>query len=133
MSLFSSDDRLYTVLQAVFERVQEDPANVESFTNSNLVIRILFTDLDAEVLLDGRQPPMEIFYGETPGDANIEINLTSELLHHIWLGEQNIQRALFMRKIKTKGNIMKAVSLFDLFQECERVYPEIAKAHGVGG
>ena len=75
MAIFRSEQQLYDVLQDVFEAVTVTPNNIESFTRSNLVIRMQTEDPQAEVLLDGRQPPLEVFYGPRPGKANLEISM----------------------------------------------------------
>lgn len=131
MAIFHSVQQLYDVLEAVFVAVAANPANIDPFTHSNLVIRIKTEAPAAEVLLDGRQPPLEVFYGERPGKANIEIVLPADLLHAIWSDQASASEAFFSGKIKTKGNLLKAMQLIDLFRECEKVYPEIARAHGV--
>lgn len=131
MAIFQSDQQLYTVLQDVFERASADAARVASFTSSNLVIRMRTQNPAAEVLLDGRQPPLEVFYGPTPGKANLEIALEADLLHQIWTGAQSGSEAFFSGRIKTKGNLLKAMQLLDLFQEVEQVYSSVAADHGL--
>lgn len=131
MAIFQSDQQLYAVLQDVFVAVAANPENITAFTHSNLVIRMKTEDPAAEVLLDGRQPPLEVFYGERPGKANIEITMPADLLHAIWSDQVSASESFFSGKIKTKGNLLKAMQLIDLFRECERVYPAIASTHGV--
>ena len=125
MAIFQSAEHFYTTMQMVFERISADPTSIEPFTRSNLVIRIHTTMPNAEILLDGRQPPLEVFYGPRPGKANLEITLPADLLHEIWLNQESASQAFFSGRVKTKGNSMKAMQLIELFRECERVYPEI--------
>lgn len=131
MAIFQSAQQLYNVLQEVFTAVAANPANITAFTHSNLVIRMKTENPAAELLLDGRQPPLEVFYGERPGKANIEITLPADLLHAIWLDQASASEAFFSGKIKTKGNLLKAMQLLELFRECECVYPAIATSHGL--
>ena len=133
MAIFHSTEQLYEIIQTVFERLTASPADIATFTHSNLVIRIRLTDPTAEILLDGRQPPLEVFYGTRPGRANLEFALPADLLHQIWLGEESASRAFFSKRITTKGNVLKARQLIDLFRECEKVYPAIAEMHNLGG
>ncbi len=86
---------------------------------------------NAEILVDGRQPPLEVFFGKRPGDANIEIVLAANLLHSLWLGKESTREAFFSGQIKTRGNMLKMMKLTELFYECEKVYPAIAAAHGL--
>lgn len=129
MTVFRSADHFYTVMQDVFDEVAAHPKNIESVTRSNLVIRIRTTSPDAEVLIDGRQPPLEVFFGERPGAANVEIALPADLLHDMWLGKVSTRESFFNGKIKTRGNMLKLMKLTELFFEAERVYPAVARAH----
>lgn len=125
MPFYSTADELYTVLQDVFDEVKQHPEHIATFTSSNLVIRMRFSGPEAEVLLDGRQPPLEVFYGERPGDANLELAMEADLLHRIWLGQTPLKDAFFGGQIRTKGNVLRAMKLNDLFREAEKAYPQV--------
>lgn len=129
MAIFHSDQHLYDVLQDVFATITQSPETIAPFTKSNLVIRMRTTEPEAEVLLDGRQPPLEVFYGPSPGKANLEIEMPADMLHNIWTGRQSASEAFFSGQIKTKGNLLKAMPLLDLFRECETVYANVAADH----
>lgn len=131
MPIFTDDQHLYTVLQRVFAELAAAPGQFDAFTRSNLVIRMTFSAPTAEVLLDGRQPPLEVFYGPRPGKANLELAMPADLLHTIWIGEESAGAAFFGGRIKSKGNLTQATHLIALFREAERVYPAVAAAHGL--
>lgn len=131
MPVFSSAEHFYAVMQDVFDEVAAHPKNIESVTHSNLVIRIRTTQPEAEVLVDGRQPPLEVFFGPRPGAANVEIDLPADLLHQMWLGRVSTRESFFSGRIKTRGNMLKMMKLTELFFEAERVYPTIARAHAL--
>lgn len=131
MAVFASEEQLYNVLQSVFVRLSADPEKIAPFTHSNLVIRINLSDPDAEVLLDGRQPPLEVFYGPRPGQANIEFSMSADLLHRIWMDEESTSSAFFSGRIKSKGSLLRASHLIDLFRHIEEIYPAIAAEHGL--
>ncbi len=129
--IFTSEEQFYTVMRDVFTQVAAAPENIHGITHSNLVIRIRATGPNAEILVDGRQPPLEVFFGKRPGEANIEIVLAANLLHSLWLGKQSTREAFFSGQIKPRGNMLKMMKLTELFYECEKVYPAIAAAHGL--
>ena len=122
MSIYVDAEQLYNVLRRVFDKVKERPGAIETFTSSNLVIRLRLTDPDAEVLLDGRQPPLEIFFGARPGKADLELTMTADLLHEVWSGQRKLKDAFFGGQIQSSGNIFLAMKLTDLFREAERAY-----------
>ncbi|MBX3054752.1 MAG: SCP2 sterol-binding domain-containing protein [Caldilineaceae bacterium] len=130
MPVYATADELYTVLKDVFDRVNEEPAHITTFTSSNLVIRMRFTGPEAEVLLDGRQPPLEVFFGNRPGDADLELSMAADLLHKIWLGQVKLKDAFFGGQIQTKGNVLRAMKLTDLFREAETAYPQVLAQQG---
>ncbi len=126
MAVFASEEQLYEVLQSVFTRLSADPEKIAPFTHSNLVIRLRLSDPDAEVLLDGRQPPLEVFYGPRPDKANLEFSMSADLLHRIWMDEESTSAAFFSGRIKSKGSLLRASHLIDLFRHVEEIYPAIA-------
>lgn len=131
VAIFQSDQQFYAVLNSVFERLAANPANIDTFIHSNLVVRLNFVNPTAEILVDGRQPPLEVFYGPSPGKANLEVTMSADLLHAIWIGDESTSQSLFSGRIKTKGNLLRATQLLDLFREAERVYPAVAAEHGL--
>lgn len=133
MPVFHSPDQFYAVMKEVFDYVVQHPDHIDSFMRSNLVIRMNTTEPETEILLDGRQPPMEVFYGPRPGRANLEISLPADLLHNLWLGKESTQKAFYTGKIRTRGNLLKAMQLADVFAEAERIYPVVARRYQLPG
>lgn len=133
MAVYASTEQFYTVMKDVFDQVMQHPDHIESFTRSNLVIRMNTTEPDAEILLDGRQPPLEVFFGPRPGRANLEVSLTADLLHAMWLGAESTHQAFLSGRIQTRGNLLKAMQLVELFAEAERIYPAVAQQYGLPG
>lgn len=126
MSIFQSEEHLYQKAQAVFARLAETPKETESFSHSNLVLRLCLSNPDAEILVDGRQPPLEVFYGERPGEANITLTLEADLLHQLWQGEKDLSQMLFGGQIQTKGNLLRATPVIDLMAACQSIYATIS-------
>ena len=131
MAVYANAEQFYAVMKEVFDFVVQHPQHIDSFTRSNLVIRMRTTQPEAEILLDGRQPPLQVFFGPTPGLANLEISLSADLLHAMWLGKESTHKAFFTGRIRTNGNLLKAMQLGDVFQEAERIYPTVARKYGL--
>ena len=69
---------------------------------------------------------LEVFYGPRPGNANLEFSLPADLLHRLWMNEESTSAAFFGGRIKSKGSLLKASHLIDLFRDIEEIYPAIA-------
>lgn len=123
MHYYSTEQVLYELLESLFTRLQRQPQLHEAFVHSNLVVRVRFRNPKAEVLLDGRQPPLGVFYGPSPGAANFEMCMEADKLHHILLKEEELTSALFDGSIQVKGNILKAQPFIELIQNCQQIYP----------
>jgi len=123
MSTFQNEEQFYQVVRMATERLAEIPERTASFSHSNLVLRICLTNPTAELLLDGRQPPLEVFYGKSPGEANITLTLEADLLHELWLGKQDLRQMLFNGQIQTTGNLLRAVPIIDMLTAFQEVYP----------
>ena len=131
MGIYQDSEQFYQVMKDVFDWIVAHPEHIDSFARSNLVVRMRTTEPEAEVLIDGRQPPMQIFYGPSPGRANLEINLEADLLHEMWLGNESTHKAFYTGQIRTSGNLLKAMQLVEVFQEAERIYPTVARRYGL--
>ena len=129
MAFYESTDQVYTVLGRLFDRMQTESNHLDQFAKSHLVIRINLADPLAEILVDGRQP--KIFFGTSPGRADLELNMAADILHQIWLGERSLRESFFGGQIKTKGNVFKAMALGDLFREAEAFYPQVLQEAGL--
>ncbi|HQY93243.1 SCP2 sterol-binding domain-containing protein [Caldilinea sp.] len=131
MAIFQSTEQFYAVMQEVFDYVMQRPEHVSSFTQSNLIIRMNIQEPDAEILLDGRQPPLGVFFGPRPGLANLEISLNADLLHALWMGTESTHQAFLSGRIQTRGNLLKALGLAEIFTAAERIYPAVARQYGL--
>lgn len=132
MPIYSDSEQLYAVMRRVFAEVSKRPAAIESFTRSNLVVRLTLTEPDAEVLLDGRQPPLEVFFGTRPGKADLDLRMETEVLHAVWSGQRRLRDAIFGGQIQTSGSLFNAMNLVDLFREAEEAYSRILASDSDG-
>lgn len=132
MPIYSDSEQLYAVMRRVFAEVSKRPAAIESFTRSNLVVRLTLTAPDAEVLLDGRQPPLEVFFGTRPGKADLDLRMETEVLHAVWSGQRRLRDAIFGGQIQTSGSLFNAMNLVDLFREAEEAYSRILASDSDG-
>jgi hypothetical protein len=133
MSVYQSAEQFYAIMQEVFNYVMQHPDHVTAFSHSNLVIRMNMRAPAAEILLDGRQPPLGVFFGPRPGRANLEITLDADLLHALWMGTESTHQAFLSGQIQTRGNLLKAMQLAEVFTAAERIYPTIARQYHLPG
>ena len=51
MAVYESTEQLYAVMNDLFQALAADQSNIDDFTKSNMVVRIIFEDPDGEILL----------------------------------------------------------------------------------
>lgn len=129
MPFYQSTADLYSAIGALFDRVTAETDAMHQFSQTHLVIRITFSDVDGEILLDARQPA--VFFGKRPGRGDLELTMPADLLHRIWLGEESLRAAFFGGQIQSKGNLFRAMPLTELFRTCESFYPQILHEKGL--
>lgn len=130
MQIFQTEEAFYQVIQSLFASLAEMPETTATFSQSNFVLRIYLVNPNAEILIDGRQPPLEVFCGKSPGEANITLTLEADLLHQLWIGEKDLRQMLFNGQIQTKGNMLRATPVIDLLMACQPVYTELCAEGG---
>jgi hypothetical protein len=115
-------------MHEVFTYVIQHPDHVEAFSHSNLVIRMNMRDPDAEILLDGRQPPLQVFYGPRPGAPTWRSPSTPTCCTRCGWEPRAPTRRSYSGRISTRGNLLKAMQLTEVFTAAERIYPTIASS-----
>ena len=69
MAVYQSTEQLYAVMNDLFHELAAHSDHIDEFVHSNMVVRIVFEDPEGEILLDGRQPPLEFFLGPAAGQS----------------------------------------------------------------
>ena len=132
MPYFSDAKQIYTVMQALFERMRDmKPDPVNALVSSRMIICIHLTDPEAYITINGRNRPVKIDYGPSNSRADMEIEMTADQLHLILLDEYSIKRGFSKGELKVRGPIWKALSFADIFQKGRVYYPQVLKQQGL--
>lgn len=130
MPVFSDTDDFYTVMQQMADALIRDEAAVRSFQRANMTVRFRSTEPVAEMVLDGRHNPVRVLFGQQPIRADLDIALTSDLLHELLLGRRRIRDAFMAGEIRVSGNIFRALQLAEPLRHVEAIYPQVLAEMG---
>ena len=131
MAVYSDSEQLLEIMRSLFARVEaEYPAAGDAVSASHLVILIRCTRPDADVLINGRKRPPEIWYGPGGMRPTLTIETATDTLHEIMLGELSLKRALAQGALKVRGPVHRITVLADLFYALQKVYPDLVKEPG---
>jgi hypothetical protein len=133
MTFYNDADQIYSVMQALFERLRhETPNPVDTLVNSRLNIRLSLSDPDAQITIIARRPPVEVTYGKVNGRVDLEIGMTADQMHLILLDEYSIKTGFSNGELKVRGQVWKALSLADIFTKGRTYYPQVLQEQGLG-
>ena len=127
---YQDEAQLYSCLQDLFSRVEADmPQAADSLLKAKLIIRFNVSLPTATLLINAKQRPLQIEYGQANSHKpDLDVAISGEALHQILLGHLSLTKAIGSKKVKPTGPIWKVTALADLFYHAQKIYPEIAAA-----
>ena len=138
-SAFESPEEFREVMDRVFELMSTDPEMGPQLREARTPQRFVFPDLDEVVNITfaddegGDQNLKWEWSDDVPWEAEVEMKMDSAVANKYFQGKENIAMAIARRRIKTSGNVKKALALvpitkpvFDQYRELlEDEYPHL--------
>jgi hypothetical protein len=136
---FKSADEFREVMDKVFAIMSTDPEMGPKLREARTPQRFEFGDLDAvvnityaEEVKDGQNLRWE-WSDSVAWEPEVEMKMDSEVANRYFQGRENVAMAIARRRIKTSGNIKKALALipitkpvYERYREMiEREYPHL--------
>jgi hypothetical protein len=132
MAIYRDSEQLYTCAAAFFNRLRETyPQAEDAVKKARTLIKVSCPDLQAEFLVNGRRNPVEIVYGANKIRPEVEVEMSSDTLHQILLGELSLPKAVTTRQMKIKGPVWKTFPLAELFERGQDIYPDVLREQEV--
>jgi putative sterol carrier protein len=132
MPFFSSSQQFYATAQALFDEVQtEYPQAADDIRKAKLLIRFNCVEPEATIMINGRREPVSVSFGENHIRPEIDVDLTTDTLHYILMGELGLANALKTEKLKVHGPMRKVLAVVNLFHQCQAKYPRILREQGL--
>ena len=114
---FESPDEFRTVMDRVFELMSTDPDMGPKLRDARTPQRFVFPDVDQVVNItyaedDGSGECLRWEWSDdVPWEAEVEMKMDSAVANRYFQGKENIAMAIARRRIKTSGNVKKALAL----------------------
>jgi len=138
---FKSAKEFREVMDRTFELMSTDPDMGPKLREAETPQRFEFPDLDLVVNVtyndddsDGQNLKWE-WSDDVPWDPEVTMQMSSEVANRYFQGKENIAMAVARRRIRTSGNVKKALALvpvtkpvFAKYREMlEREYPHLVE------
>jgi hypothetical protein len=141
VAAFRSADEFREVMDRTFELMSSDPDMGPKLRDADTPQRWEFPDLDLVVNLaasdegDSTHNLTWKWTDDVPWDAEVKMEMSSDVANRYFQGRENIAMAIARRRIKTSGDVRKALVLvpvtkpvFALYREmCEADYPHLVE------
>lgn len=128
---FGSTDQLYTIFQALYERLLVDPEQpLAGMVEHKLIIRLKIDKPDGLIVINARKQPPMLSLGKNNLMPELDFMLSGNTLHAILEGSLGLKAAMATGKIRANGPIWKTNALAGLFHQGRLIYPEIRTRNG---
>jgi len=131
MGYFEDAQDVYATLGKLFQELAEDEELGPKFRKANAVVQYQHRDPEATitvVLKEGE--PIEVEFGETELDPDVEMSMEADTAHRFWLGRVNVTTALARGQIKASGPVAKILKLVPLTKPVYPRYKAMLEADG---
>jgi hypothetical protein len=134
MSIYSSEEQFYLLMQHLFERIRmQNPNPVDQLAAKRLIVRLRFSDPQAEIMVNGRRKPVSITFGGeySPILPDLEAEMAAETLHMVLMHSLSLKSAIAYGKITVSGMLWRTKSLAAILEHGRAFYPLILREHGL--
>jgi hypothetical protein len=137
---FRSAEECREVMDGVFELMSTDPEMGPKLRDAETPQRFEFPDLDLVVNItaadgdEGKNLRWE-WSDDVGWDPEVQMTMDSDVANRYFQGKENVAMAIARRRIKTSGNVKKALALIPITKPIyeqyramiERDYPHLAE------
>jgi hypothetical protein len=131
---FKSSKEFKEVLDKTFDMMSTDSEMGPKLRDAETPQRFEFPDLDlvvnitfAEDVVDG-QNLRWVWSDDVPWDPDVEMVMSSEVANRYFQGRENIAMAIARRRIKSSGNVKKALALVPITKPVFAKYKAMVEA-----
>jgi putative sterol carrier protein len=119
------------VMDRVFEMMSTDPEMGPKLREAETPQRFEFPDLDLVVNItsrdaeeDGQNLVWE-WSDDVDWDPDVKMTMDSDVANKYFQGKENVAMAIARRRIKTSGNVKKALALIPITKPVESMYRDM--------
>lgn len=132
MAVFESSEKFLAVITGFFRHMAAEQSVAEKLLASKLVIRFIYSQPDAIVVVDCSGDQIDVRAGDSETEAEVEMTMAADVAHQFWFGKVNLTRALTRREIIARGPIPKILKLLPAIKPVYALYPQYLEQNGYG-
>lgn len=134
MPFYANSQSFYNVMIDLFGQVMDEPALLKPIRDGEILLRIVTTEPEAVLMIDGRFDPPRFTAGRmTSEKVDVGLRTPADVLHRAWLGQDRLRDAFLAGRIKLDTSPLRALTLLSslsgLFHQLESLYPQVLRDH----
>jgi putative sterol carrier protein len=114
MAVFKDAEEVYTYVGGAFTTAVHDPKFIEATKGTGLVIRLIQTDPDCEMIIDFEGQKVLTGAAAEGVPSSVQLRMSSDNSNKFWQGKLNFTLAMAQRKVKLDGKRSVALKLLPL-------------------
>jgi hypothetical protein len=122
------------IMDRVFEMMSTDPEMGPKLREAETPQRFEFPDLDLVVNITAADDPsggenlVWEWSDDVGWDPEVKMTMNSDVANRYFQGKENVAMAIARRRIKTSGNVKKALALIPITKPVEAMYRDMLEA-----
>ncbi len=131
---FSSAAEFRELMDKVFEIMSTDPEMGPKLRDAQTPQRFEFPDLDLVVTITASDAAADghnlrwVWSDDVDWECEVEMSMDSDVANRYFQGRENVAMAIARRRIKTSGNVKKALALLPVTKPVFARYRELVEA-----
>ena len=119
------------VIDRVFEMMSTDPEMGPKLRDAETPQRFEFPDLDLVVNITAAEDNSDgsnlvwVWSDDVDWEPEVKMTMSSEVANKYFQGKENVAMAIARRRIKTSGNVKKALALIPITKPIEGMYRQM--------
>jgi hypothetical protein len=127
---FDSPAEFKAVIDRVFSMMDEDPDMGPQLRDADVPMRYEFEDLDLVANIRAARDDEDgnlrwEWTDDVDWEPRVKMAMSSETANKYFQGKENVAMAIARRRIKTSGNVKKALALIPITKPIEAMYREM--------
>jgi putative sterol carrier protein len=114
MAVFKDAEEVYAYIGGAFTTAVHEPAFVAATKGTGLVVRLIQTDPDCEMVIDFEGQKVLTGAAAEGVPSTVQLRMSSDNSNRFWQGKLNFTLAMAQRKVKLDGKRSVALKLLPL-------------------
>ncbi len=120
MAYFTDASEIDIYIGGMMRAAAEDPVTGPKIRAADLVLRMRYTEPEAEMTIFMKETP-EVVMGAV-GEADVTMTLSGDIADRFWRGDYNLPMGLAKGQVRAKGPVKKVLKLLPLTKEMFPMY-----------